>query len=90
MDYYFSNPIGILLAVFFLILATFIVGLKYDFSFKEAIITGVGYFAWYILTLLLFTFLPGLDLLGENRFLYVTCSLIILVFGTKYAKDKFY
>ena len=90
MKYYFFNPIGILLALCSLILATFIVGVKYDFSFKETIITGVGYFTWYLLTLLVSTFLPNIDLLGENRFLYVICSLIILAFGTEYAKNKFY
>jgi len=90
MDYYFSEPIGILFALFLLLIGALIVGLTHDFSFKETVITGIGYLAWYILTLLVSTFFPHLDVLGKNRFLYVICSFMILAFTTEYVKDKFY
>lgn len=90
MSYYFSNPIGIILALFFLIIAAFIVGLTHDFSFKETVLTGIGYLSWYALTLFISSFLPQLDILAKNHFLYMICSVTVLAIATEYLKDKLY
>lgn len=85
--YFFSNPLGIIIALVFLGVALFMTALFKELSLKATIVTGMGYFSWYIVTLVIVKYFPMLKVLSKNKVLYAIVSIILLEVITNFIID---